>query len=488
MGYGSQEPYEQYERYGEYEPYGQYDGNGRDDGNGRYQGGGEYGYGDAYPQQRPEYPPFPEQGGQPGFGNEYEHGYEQGYRSGYQESYPAAGLEPSGALDPGMDPAMDPQWAMSGMGWEQRAWDETRLGVSPLQEYGQGQAQPQGGLAGEQAARAPGRGSRRGAPAQEQEFDGYEDPLAYGAPAPYQDPAGHRNAAGFDAYPDDDAYPDEAGMPEPATRAAADTADAAASTSAPAAPAAAGRGAFGAAGLGAILAVAGLATTSAVLVVVALVQLGVAYGWHLAAGLGKNGRGDRRSIVLTALIGWAASAVSFRVSGTQNEMGLIGALGVGFVVLAADLMLRRRVVLGDGERLAALASAVGGALFVTLPAGFVVAERTDTGLTAACASAAAVGVLCCALLGRNPLRGILVGLVAGAAVGASAATSFSAAGGLDAGALGGAVAAVASAAGSGALDRMAAEGGLRGSTRIVAQTLPIGLAAVGAVIATAMFR
>lgn len=441
MGYGPQEPYEPYE-YGQYQPN-------------PYEGaGGGPGYGEGYPDhpqagyQQPEYQPYPDQG--------------------YPEQDPA-----------GQAGAADPQWAMSGMGWEQRAWDEARLGVSPLQEYGQDQGRRQS----DYESNAPGRGSRRraAAPEQEREYEDYDEHSGYDEYGGYAGEPGTaevpRPRSGRNAEAES-AEPTERQTPAPA----------AASAPVAAAPAASGRGAFGAAGLGAILTVAALASASAVVVVIALVQLGVAYGWQLAAGLGRNGRGDRRSVVLTVLTGWAASAAAFRLTGSQDEIGVPVALGVGFLLLAADQTLRQRVAIGDGERITALAVSVGGALFAALPAGFVVADRADTGLTAACASAAAVGVLCCALIGRDPLRGVLTALVPGAAVGALAATSFSAGGGVRAGALGGAVAALAAAAGSGALDRMAAEGELRGSTRIVAQTLPIGLAAVGAVFATAMFR
>jgi len=426
VGYGPQEPYEPYEPY---EQYGQYQPE-------PYQGG-DY---QAYPRQ------------------DYEQGYEPDYRQPYPAEQPAA---------------PDPQWAMSGMGWEQRAWDETRLGVSPLQEYG---GQP-GGRQTDYESNAPGRGSRRRAPAPEQdgEYEGYDEYAGYAQPpggpeVPRQRPG----QADAETGPADPVEPTRRQVPAPAAT--------------PAPAASAGRGAFGAAGLGAISALAALASSAATLVVIALVQVGVAYGWQLAAGLGRNGRGDRRSIVLTALTAWAASLAAFRLTGAQDELGVPVALGVGFFLLAADQTLRQRAGIGDGERITALAVSVAGALFAALPAGFVVADRADKGLTAACASAAAVGVLCCALIGRDPVRGIFAALIPGAAVGALAATSFSAHGGLEAGAFGGAVAALAAAAGCGALDRMVAEGELRGSPRIVAQTLPIGLAVVGAVFATAIFR
>ncbi|WP_034267228.1 hypothetical protein [Actinospica robiniae] len=454
MGYGPQEPYEPYE-YGQYQPN-------------PYEGGGE-GY-PEYPQPgypQPEYQPYPEQAYQ-------EQPYaEQPYQDpAYQEAYPA---------DPAV--AADPQWAMSGMGWEQRAWDEARLGVSPLQEYGQ----DQGGRQTDYESNAPGRGSRRraAAPEHEREYDGYDE---YGN---YDEHGGYNEYGGYAEEPGASEVPQpRSGLTEPAEfgQPTVRQAPSPAAASAPGAVPAPGRGAFGAAGLGAILALAALASASAALVVIALVQLGVAYGWQLAAGLGRNGRGDRRSIVLTALIGWAASAAAFKLTGSQRDISVPVALGVGFLLLAADQTLRQRTAIGDGERITALAVSVAGAVFAALPAAFVLADRTDKGLTAACASAAAVGVLCCALLGRDPLRGILAAVVPGAAVGALAATSFSATGGLKAGAFGGAVAALAAGAGSGALDRMTAEGELRGSTRIVAQTLPLGLAAVGAVFATAVFR
>ena len=269
--------------------------------------------------------------------------------------------------------------------------------------------------------------------------------------------------------------------------AASAAATAAADEGASPAAAAPGRGAFGAAGIGVVAAVAALASGGALLVVVALIQAGVAYGWQQALTLKDNRRADRRTVVLTALIGWAATACAFRLPSNDDVVGLPVTLGVGFLLLAADQTLRSRAF-GDGERVAALSVAVTGGLFAVLPAAYVVAERSDTALTAACATAAAVSVLCCALLGRNPVRGIVAGLLLGAGVGAVAAQSFQANGGLEAGALGGVVAALGAAAAVGALDRIVAEGGARGATRVVTQVLPVALAAMGALFAAAVFR
>jgi hypothetical protein len=236
-----------------------------------------------------------------------------------------------------------------------------------------------------------------------------------------------------------------------------------------------------------VTAVAALASAGALLVVIALVQAGVAYGWQQAMTSRENKRADKRTVILSVLVGWAATIAAFRLSVNNDSIGIPATLGVGFLLLAADQTLRPRAF-GDGERVAGLAVAVTGCLFALLPAGFVAAERLDSGLTAACAIAAAVGVLCCALLGRNPVRGILGALILGAGVGAVAAQSLQAQGGLEAGALGGAVAALAAAAAVGATDRVAAEGDARGSMRIVAQALPVALAAMGALFAAAVYR
>jgi hypothetical protein len=50
------------------------------------------------------------------------------------------------------------------------------------------------------------------------------------------------------------------------------------------------------------------------------------------------------------------------------------------------------------------------------------------------------------------------------------------------------VAALAAATAVGAFDRIAAEAEVRGSARVVSQALPVALSAVGALIASAVFR
>lgn len=370
----------------------------------------------------------------------------------------------------------DAQWAQSGLGWEQQAWDEARLGVAPLQELQeQGYApyqEPQYPEAQYPEAQYPDARYHQ----QYEQYEQYEQYDESAASADYGSAELPHQRAGRQAEADAEADP------FPATAASTSTSAAA---SDPAVPN--GRGAFGAAGIGVVAAISALAGSGALVVVIALIQAGIAYGWQQAVTLRENGRPDRRAAVLTALIGWAAAASAFRLPVNVDFVGLPVTLGVGFLLLAADQTLRSRPP-GDGQRVTGLDLTVTGGLFAVLPAGFVIAERSDTALTAACALAAAIGVLCCALLGRNPLRGIVVSFLLGAGIGAVAAQSLAAHGGLEAGALGGAVAALAAAAALGAVDRIAAEGGLRGSSRIVSQVLPSSLAAMGALFASAVFR
>ena len=430
---------------------------------------------------------------QPYYGEQQQ--YEQSYEGGYQEPY-----------------QQDQQWAQSGLGWEQHAWDEARLGASPLQETEYPRREPGYGaypytqvneLSGTDfqqyqadlprdlpvpdyppqyapgaADPSAGRG-RRGRAPQAPEYEEHEDYQQYAADPDSGDEAPEfphqRSEAATSAVYESEAEPES----EPAKATNKNNA---------APPTAPGRGSFGAAGIGVVAAVAAIASSGALLVVVALIQGAIAFGWQQAVGARDGGKVDRRAVVLTALTGWAATAAVYKLSVNSDYLGIPVTMGIGFLLLAADQLMRRGRELGDGERVADLAVAITGGLFAVLPAGFVVSERTDSALTAACASAAALGVLCCALLGRNPLRGIMVGLVFGAGVGAYAAKTLQANGGLDAGAVGGAVAALAAAAVVGAFDRIVAEAEARGSTKIVSQVLPVALAAVGALIASAVFR
>ena len=459
-------------------------------------------YGEQYPEQPYQEQPYTEQpySEQPYSEQQYaEQPYqEQQYRAEYQEQpyqdqqYQEQYRQPQ---------PQDPQWAQSGLGWEQQAWDEARLGVSPLQDPVRGGERPQAeqgyGGAYTQVNELSGTDFQQfkadlprdlPVPDYPPEYDRYEQ---YGEYTEHAQSPGfpHQRAEADEAGGRDVSAGDRPSRSARSARTAVESEEKAEDRGEQSAAAgAAGRGAFGAAGIGAVAAVAAVASTGALLVVVALIQAAIAFGWQQAVGIRHGGRVDRRAVVLTTLTGWVATIAVYRLSVNSDFLGIPVTLGVGFLLLAGDQTLRPGRELGDGESVAGLGIAVAGALFAVLPAGFVVSERLDSGLTAACASAAALGVLCCALLGRNPLRGIFVGLVLGAAVGAYAGKALQANGGLQAGALGGAVAGLAAAAAVGALDRIVTEAEARGSTRIVSQVLPVALAAVGALIASAVFR
>ena len=417
----------------------------------------------------------------------------------YEQQYPDSYAQ---AQEPYQQ--QDQQWAQSGLGWEQHAWDEARLGVSPLQEAEYPPQQDQrfpftqvNELSGtdfqQYQADLPRDMPVPDYPPEYEEYDsGAADPPAgrgrrgRASQDPETEYGGHgQEVPEFPRQRSDDAE-SLAGRADEQARPEQDEPGKAAKTAAPST--APGRGAFGAAGIAVVAAVAALASSAALLVVVALIQAAIAFGWQQAVGARDGGKLDRRAVLLTALTGWAATAAVYKLGLNDDFLGVPVALGIGFVLLAADQTARRGRPLGDGERVAGLAIAITGALFAVLPAGFVVSERTDSALTAACAAAAALGVLCCALLGRNAVRGIAAGLVLGAGVGAYAAKTLQANGGLEAGALGGAVAALAAATAVGAFDRIVAEAETRGSTRVVSQALPVALAAVGALIASAVFR
>jgi hypothetical protein len=472
MSYEDYEPYDEYEQQ-PYQQYGQYD---------------EQRFQQPYEQSQPQYEqPQHEQQPQPGYEQQQAYGqqpqYEQQPQPGYEQQQ-AYGQQPQYEQQQYEAPYQDQQWAQSGMGWEQRAWDEARHGASyPYTQVNElsGTDFPQYQADLPRDLPVPDYPPEY-EPDYPPEYERYSEYADYSETsyADYaEEPAGlpHQRAEeaaepepGFESEPEPDRRPE----PEkPAT--------------APRPAAQAGRGAFGAAGIGAITAVAAVASSGALLIVAALIQAGVALGWQQAMGIRDDGRLDRRAAVLTALIGWAGAAAAFKLSADSEYLGVLAPLGVGFLLLAADQTMRRRA-LGDGERAAGLGISVAGGFFAVLPAGFVIAERSDSALTGACASAAALGVLCCALLGRNPVRGVVAALVAGAGAGAFAAQTLQANGGLQAGALGGAIAALAAATAVGALDRIVAEADARGSTRIVSQVLPVALSAVGALIASTAFR
>ncbi|MBR7825916.1 DMT family transporter [Actinospica sp. MGRD01-02] len=452
--------------YEDYEPYDEY-GQQPDQQYGQY---GEQQYQQPYEQSQPQYeqyeqpryeqPQYEQQ--QPGYEQQQAYGQQQYEQQYEQQQYEA--------------PYQDQQWAQSGMGWEQRAWNEARHGAShPYTQVNE--------LSGTDFPQYQADLPRDlPVPDYPPEYEQYTEYAEYSETS-YADYA--EQPAGLPRQRAEKAAEPESGLesePEPARRPEPDKP---ATAARPAAQA--GRGAFGAAGIGAITAVAAIASSGALLIVAALIQAGVAFGWQQAMGTRDDGRLDRRAAVLTALIGWAGAVAAFKLSADSEYLGVLAPLGAGFLLLAADQTVRRRE-LGDGERAAGLGISVAGGLFAVLPAGFVVAERSDSALTGACASAAALGVLCCALLGRNPVRGILAGLAAGAAVGAFAAQTLQANGGPQAGALGGAIAALAAATAVGALDRIVAEDEARGPTRIVSQVLPVALSAVGALIASTVFR
>jgi hypothetical protein len=418
---------------------------------------------------------------------QYQQPYEQQQQPYEQQSYEQQPYEQQQYQAPYQQ---DQQWAQSGLGWEQQAWNDSQLGgyqqytqVNELSgtDFQQYQADLPQSLPVPDYPPEYQRHEQPEQPEQYAEYTQYAEYAEYAetAYADYaEEPAGfpHQRTEADEAQPEPTPSREpEAPKREPRPSTAPSAADA-------------GRGAFGAAGLCAVTAVAAIASGGALLIVIALIQAGVGIGWQQAVGARDGGRLDRRAAALTTLIGWAAAAAAYKLGPDSEYLGLLAPLGVGFVLFAADQMAHRDRELGDGERVAGLGVSVAGAFFVVVPAGFVIAERTDSALTGACAVAAALGVLCCALLGRNPVRGILAALVFGAGLGAFAAKALQADGGLKAGALGGAMAALAAATAVGVLDRIVTEAEARGSTRIVSQALPVALSAVGAVIASTVFR
>ncbi len=245
-------------------------------------------------------------------------------------------------------------------------------------------------------------------------------------------------------------------------------------------PALSGRGAFGAAGLAVVTGIGAIAATPVVAVVVALTQLGLAVGWTRSVGLPNT----RRTVVLVAAVGLAATVLAYRLIPDRAPAAMGAALGVGFVFLAADQLFRKDTGAGR-HRSEALATAVTGAAFVVLPAGYLVAQRQDSALAGACALAAAVAVLCSALVGGGKPIGIPAGAVAATAVGTLTAISLDSAAGSTGGAAGGFVAGIFAVVAARVADRLGTEGG---DVRITSQALPVAFSAIGAVMITQMLR
>jgi len=245
----------------------------------------------------------------------------------------------------------------------------------------------------------------------------------------------------------------------------------------------AGRGVFGAAGLAVVAGISAVVGKPFLAIVIGLSQIGLAIGWLRTVGSPNR----YSTAVLVALTGLAASAIAYRLD-TEHAPGAIAtAVGVGFVLLAADQLLHRdRDSAPGAHRLEALAAAVTGAALAALPAGFLVAQRQDSKLAAACGLAAAVAVLCSALVGGAARAiGVAAAAAAGAAVGGITAISLSSGAGVGGGAIGGVAVGLLAAAAARVTDRLGAEGG---DVRISSQTLPLAFAGVGAAIAVSVLR
>ena len=331
----------------------------------------------------------------------------------------------------------DPQWEQSGLGWDQEAWNRA--------QYAEDRYDTQ-----------------------------YIEPVRDSAPAPAAAPAEYEPGEFESALR-------TAPEPAPARPGPIPSATAATAPRPATSAAVAGRGAFGAAGLAVVTGIAAIAATPVVAVVVGLSQIGLAIGWTRSVGLPHA----RRTVVLVAAIGLVAVVLAYRLIPDRAPAAIGAALGAGFVFLAADQLFRKDTAV-QWPRSEALAAAVTGAAFAVLPAGYVVAQRADSALAGACALAAAVAVLCSALVGggTRPV-GILAGAVAGTAVGTLTAVSLGATAGSKGGAMGGLMSGIFAVVGARTADRLANEGS---DVRISAQALPMAFSAIGAVIAAQVVR
>lgn len=329
------------------------------------------------------------------------------------------------------EPQADPQWEQSGLGWERRDWDEAQRLTGPPSF-----AEP-----------------------------GYREPDRRSNPQPFPPrPAEAPQYAATDLADDprDSAF---TAASQPPNRPS---------------PASAGRAAFGAAGIAVVIGITAVAALPVLALAVGMSQIGLAVGWFRTAGLSQG----RRTVILVALVGLAATAAAYRLAAESAPGAIGGALGAGFVLLAADQLGRGAAA--AHHRSESLALAVTGAAFAVLPAGFVVAQRQDSALATACALAAAVAVLCEALVGGGERpAGVLAGALAAGAVGTLTAASLSSAAGAAGGALGGLAAGLLAVVGARFTARLAADGA---DVRISSQVLPMAFAAIAAVSATTILR
>jgi len=421
------------------------------------------------------------------------YGYEYEGHEGYEgagEQPPSEGRgrrrrpaqEPEPALPQPQPAYYDAQWEQSGLGWDPQVWNEAQREQYPPDQY-----------APDQYARD--RRDRDQYPADEYSPDRYtsdQEPY-YEAKSDYRESDYYGQdqyaAVAVDAadlesefeplaesavsqYPPRESAPEFA-PPTEETRGSVTSADKSSATP--------GQGAFGAAGLAVVTGISALVATPVLAIVIGLSQVGVAVGWLRTVGTPNA----RRTTVFVAAIGLAAAALAYRLVPDRAPAAMGAALGVGFVFLAADQLFRKDTGAGR-HRSEALAAAVTGAAFTVLPAGYLVAQRQDSALAGACALAAAVAVLCSALVGggAKPI-GIAAGVVAATALGALTAVTLSASAGAKGGALGGLISGLFAVIGARTADRLGSEGG---DVRISAQALPVAYSAIGAVIAAQVLR
>ncbi|MBS2962296.1 hypothetical protein KGA66_04510 [Actinocrinis puniceicyclus] len=390
--------------------------------------------------------------------------------------------------------AYDAQWEQSGLGWDPQAWNEaqrdqyaaTQSGYAldefapdpyPADSYDSYRSDPNDQYRGHPHIPSQYEPARH----TEAPPDADREPPVEHAPGPHGRSGYPRDEYEFTHELTDEFEEEFDDAPARARTPAAEPATEPPRTLPAAVASGPGQGAFGAAGLAVVTGVGALVATPVLAVVVGLGQVGLAVGWLRTSGY----QSARRTLGSVVAIGLACVALAYRLAPDRAPTAMIGALGVGFVFLAADQLFRRNI--GPGRhRSEALAAAVTAAAFTVLPAGYLVAQRQDPALAGACALAAAVAVLCAALVGAGTgPAGVAAGVIAGAALGALSAATLGAAAGTAGGALGGTLSGLFAIAGARAADRVGAEGG---DVRISAQVLPVALSAIGAVIAAQVVR